>query len=124
MTTDNNNTQHTTPRAKSGWITDMRYGQSISLEFFKANAWLMILIVVAILALIGLRYKTRTKMAEIKKLNSELQMAQSAKLNEKAKYMSIIRESEMTRMVQERRLNLQFQDQPPYLITVPGHEKR
>ncbi len=113
-----NNNKNNKKQEKNGWFNELRYGRSLSLDFFKANAWLMILFVAAILALIGLRYKTRTKMGEIQKLTAELQMAQSAKLNEKAKYMSMIRESEMTKMLREKNLNLQFQDQPPFLIDV------
>lgn len=101
---------------KGGVWSDLRSGQTLSVEFFKNNAWLMILLLVLVLALIGLRYKTKTKMAEIKKLNTELQLVESEKLKEKAEYMSLIRETEMRRMVAERGLNLEFQEQPPYEI--------
>ena len=100
------------------WIADIRYGRSISLEFFKRNAWLLMVFVVAILALIGLRYKTKTKMEEIKRLSIELQRAESSKLQEKAAYMSLIRETEMKRMVEERHLGLIFQELPPYELEV------
>lgn len=98
------------------WVSEFRYGRSISVEFFKNNAWLLVIIVVSIIALIGLRYKTKTKMSEIKKLNTELARAESEKLQEKAAYMSLIRETEMRRMVQEKGLPLEFQEQPPYEI--------
>ena len=101
-------------RNSSGWMNDVRYGRALSVDFFKNNAWLMVLIVVFLLALMGLRYKTKTKMAEIKKLNVELQRAESHKLQEKARYMSLIRETEMIKMVREKKLNLEFQEQPPY----------
>lgn len=96
------------------WIADMRYGRSLSIDFFKRNAWLLMVFVVAILSLMGLRYKTKTKMEEINKLTAELQMAESSKLQEKAAYMSLIRETEMKRLVQEKGLGLQFQEFPPY----------
>ncbi len=92
-------------KQKRGWMSELRYGRSLSIDFFKANAWLMLLFVVAILALIGLRYKTKTKMAEIKQLTVELQRAESHKLQEKSLYMSLIRESEMVKMVREKNLN-------------------
>ncbi|MDE7180682.1 MAG: hypothetical protein K2N88_05740 [Muribaculaceae bacterium] len=106
------------PAEKKGYsfLNELRYGRSISVEFFKNNAWLLIIIVVAVIALIGLRYKTKTKMAEIKKLNTELTRAESLKLQEKSAYMSLIRETEMRRMVRERGLPLEFQEQPPYEI--------
>lgn len=106
----------TSTRKKSGysWVNEFRYGRSISVEFFKSNAWLLLIIVVAVIGLIGLRYKTKTKMSEIKRLNIELARAESNKLQEKAAYMSLIRETEMRRMVREKGLPLEFQEQPPY----------
>lgn len=101
---------------KSSWVNEMRQGRTISVEFFKNNAWLLIIILVSVIALIGLRYKTKTKMEEIKKLTTELSKAESNKLQEKSKYMSLIRETEMRRMVREKGLPLEFQEQPPYEI--------
>ncbi|MDE6795426.1 MAG: hypothetical protein K2J63_09020 [Muribaculaceae bacterium] len=104
------------PKAPSApsWISDVRYGRSLSVEFFKKNAWLLMIFVVTMLALMGLRYKTKTKMEEIKKLAAELQIAESSKLQEKAAYMSLIRETEMRRLVEENGLGLEFQEQPPF----------
>ena len=101
-------------------MNDMRYGRSLSLEFFRHNAWLLMIFVVAIIALMGLRYKTKTKMEEIKQLNVELQRAQSSKLQEKAAYMSLIREAEMKKLVEEKGLGLQFQELPPYELIIDG----
>ena len=67
----NNNQKRPTP----AWVADVRYGRSLSVEFFKRNAWLLMVFVVAILSLMGLRYKTKTKMEEIKRLTVELQRA-------------------------------------------------
>ena len=99
-------------------MNDMRYGRSLSLEFFRHNAWLLMLFVVAIIALMGLRYKTKTKMEEIKQLSVELQRAQSSKLQEKAAYMSLIREVEMKKLVDKQGLGLHFQEYPPYELTI------
>lgn len=100
-----------------GWVAELRYGQSISIEFFRANAWLIMVIVVVVIALMGLRYKTRTRMEEIKKLTSELQLAESTMLDEKSKYMTLVRETEMKKMVHDRGLHLEFQEQPPYILS-------
>lgn len=96
------------------WMEDVRFGRSVSLDFFRRNAWLLMVFIVAVLSLMGLRYKTKTKMEEIKKLNIELQRAESSKLQEKAAYMSLIRETEMRKLVDEKGLGLQFQELPPY----------
>ncbi|MGN0237514.1 MAG: FtsL-like putative cell division protein [Lepagella sp.] len=98
------------------WMNEMRYGRTISIEFFKSNAWLLVIIIAIVISLMGLRYKTKTKMVEIKNLTKELEIAESDKLHEKAAYMSLIRETEMKRMVREKGLPLEFQEQPPYQL--------
>lgn len=100
------------------WVDELRYGQSISINFFKANAWLIVVSVVVILALMGLRYKSKTRMEEIKSLTVELQRSESRMLDEKQKYMTLIRETEMRKMVHERGLALEFQEQPPYTLSL------
>lgn len=101
---------------KSTWLSDMRYGRSLSLEFFRHNAWLIVAMLVAVISLIGLRYKTKTKMLEIQRLTKDLKRAESAKLQEKAQYMSLIRETEMKRLSAEKGLGLTFQEQPPFEV--------
>lgn len=98
-------------------MSDTRYGRWFSIGFFKKNAWMLLLILVAVLSLIGLRYKTKTKMVQIKQLRTELERAQSDMLQQKAEYMSLIRETEMRRLVNEKGLGLAFQEQPPFEIT-------
>lgn len=107
-----------TAGASAAWLNDLRYGRTVSLRFFKRNAWLLVSLLVAVVALMGLRYKTKTKMNEIRQLQRELVRAESSKLQEKAAYMSLIRESEMQRMADERGLGLSFQEQPPYRLSV------
>lgn len=97
-------------------INDIRGGKTVSLQTLRTNAWIIVVAIISVIALMGLRYETKTKMEQIKKLNIELQRAESSKLQEKAMYMSLIRETEMKRMVEEKGLPLEFQDQPPYEI--------
>lgn len=102
----------------SGWWSDARYGKSVSINFFKNNAWLLIVFIAIVLSLMGVRYKTKTKMEEIKRLEKELVQSESDKLREKSAYMSLIRETEMMRLVRKNHLGLIFQEQPPYEITL------
>lgn len=115
---ENNKRKNKAARQAPSWVSDVRYGQSLSVEFFKKNAWLLLCVVVALISLMGLRYKTKTKMEEIKRLTNELQLAESSKLQEKAAYMSLIREVEMKRLVDEKGLGLDFQEQPPYELVI------
>lgn len=97
-----------------GVFDDIRGGKTISMSTLRDNAWIIVVVIVCILSLMGLRYETKTKMEKIKRLNAELIRAESSKLQEKAEYMSLIRETEMKRMVEEKGLNLTFQEQPPF----------
>lgn len=99
---------------------DLREGRAVSLEFFKKNAWMIIAIITALIAVMGLRYRTKTRMSEIKTLNRELQRAESEKLHEKAWYMTLIRETELTRLTTEKRLGLRYQEEPPVVIECEG----
>lgn len=102
--------------AASDFLSDVRYGQALSYTFFKKNAWLLLIFISVVLALMGVRYKTKTKMEEIKRLEKELVRSESDMLREKAAYMSLIREAEMMRLVRKNNLGLIFQEQPPYLV--------
>lgn len=108
--------------ATAEFFSDFRYGKTVSVNFFKANAWLLLIFIVIVIALMGMRYKTKTKMEQIKKLEKELVQSESDKLREKAAYMSLIRETEMLRLVKQNRLNLIFQEQPPYEINLTDSE--
>lgn len=99
---------------------DLRSGRAVSLDFFKRNAWLLVVIMTAIIGVMGLRYRTKTRMAEIKTLNKELQRAESAKLQEKATYMTLIRETQLTRLTEEKHLGLTYQEEPPVTVVCEG----
>jgi len=112
MITDRNGANDT--KRQKTWVKDLRYGQTVSLTFFRQHAWSILLIIVSVVALMGLRYKTKTKMEQINRLQAECERSESAKLQEKAAYMTLIRETEMKRLVNENGLDLTFQEQPPY----------
>lgn len=103
-------------KKKSSFVSDFYYGRTLSAEFFRSNAWFLIIFVAVVLALMGLRYDTKTKMKEIKRLTTELERAQSSKLQEKAAYMSLIRETEMKKLIEEKHLGLEYQEAPPYIL--------
>lgn len=99
---------------------ELRSGRAVSLEFFKRNAWLIIAIITSLIGVMGLRYRTKTRMAEIKQLNKELQRAESDKLHEKASYMTLIRETELTKLTTEKHLGLKYQEEPPVVLECEG----
>lgn len=95
---------------------EIRSGQAVSIEFFKRNAWLIIVILTALISVMGLRYRTKARMTEIKQLNRELERAESFKLQEKARYMTLIRETELTKLTSQKHLGLQYQEELPVVI--------
>lgn len=97
-----------------GWLRNMRGGRSVSLDFFRRNGWALAILLIVILSLMGLRYKTKTRMVQIKRLNKELKEAESEKLREKQEYMTLIRQTRMNELVRENHLGLIHQEQPPY----------
>lgn len=119
MAKDNNNNKRfkdTLKKSVKKNAEDLRMGRAVSLDFFKHNAWLLIAIMTAIIGVMGLRYRTKTRMSEIKTLNIQLQRAESRMLQEKATYMTLIRETELTRLTSEKHLGLTFQEEPPVTV--------
>lgn len=106
--------KHTTP--KSG-LKVVVQGRLLTLTFFKRNAWLILIVVGLVLALIGQRYSNHTKMQEIKELTKELDRATSEQLHQKSLYMSLVRENEMLKLLNERHIGLGYQEQPPYSLS-------
>lgn len=99
-----------------GIIRTLREGRPLSIELFRRHGWFILIALVIVIALIGQRYSNQTKMEEIKKLNKELALKQSIQINEKAKYMTLIRENRMRQLLRDRHLDLEFPEQPPYVI--------
>ena len=98
-------------QAGYSWVKEFRYGRSISVEFFRQNVWLMLVILVSVIALIGLRYKTKTRMAEIRKLNTELERAESNKLQDiTAEDTLVHRDKDLSALPQELLLEGEEED--------------
>lgn len=113
-------TKETIRRELKARYQNLRGGRGVSIEFFRRHGWLLSILLVVVLSLMGLRYKTQTRMVEIKRLNQQLERAQSEKLFEKKQYMTLIRQTRMNELVRANRLNLIHQEQPPYEIDGDG----
>lgn len=114
---NNKNNRNNTRTAKPRVVRTFREGRILSVEMFKRHAWFILIVVVSIIALMGQRYTNQTKMLKIKQLDKELTLEQSIHINEKANYMSLIRENEMRKLLREKHLDLDYQEQPPYKIS-------
>ena len=97
-------------------ITDIRKGRGVSSDFFRRNGWLIIFFTVVILVLTGMRYRTKVYMRQIKNLRTELKQAENERIEEKALYMSLIRETDMVELARKYDLGLGFPVKPPYVL--------
>lgn len=120
MANTNKNTRRTRSKAdkkpSTHIIRIVKDGRPLSLDFFRNHAWLILISVVVVLALIGQRYSNQSKMVQIKRLEKELAKSKSNQVARKAEYMSLIRENEMRRLLRTHNLDLDYQEQPPFTI--------
>ncbi len=104
----------TTSGRKAG--KDIIQGRFFSLDFFKRNAVYIIALVIMALTYIANKFVCQSSMQEVITLKTELANAQTDLVNASAKYNSMIRESEMTKLMQEKRLGLAAPTEPPYSL--------
>jgi hypothetical protein len=96
---------------------DIIQGRFFSLDFFKRNAVYIIALVIMALAYIANKFVCQSSMEEVMSLKTELANAQTDLVNSSAQYNSMIRESEMTKLMREKRLGLTAPNDPPYVIS-------
>jgi hypothetical protein len=106
-----NNAQARGKKASKGLIQ----GRIFSLEFFKRN-WVYVVFVMAMaLAYIGNKFACQSSIQELLTLQkTDLVNAQTDLVSSSAKYNSMIRESEMVKLINERHLGLTPPLDPPY----------
>ena len=92
---------------------DIFQGRFFSLDFFKRNAVYIIALVIMALAYIANKFVCQSSMEEVIRLKTELANAQTDLVNASAKYNSMIRESEMTKLMREKHLGLEAPNDPP-----------
>lgn len=97
--------------------TVMRHGTPLSIELFKRHGWFILIAMVVVVALTGQRYANANKVRKVQRLKKELALQQSVAINEKAAYMSLIRENVMRDFLHARHLDLDYQEQPPYSLS-------
>lgn len=103
-------------------LRQIMYGQVVSGDFFARNWIVIVLIMFLILIYIAGKYTCMTKMEEVRRLTSELEVVKAERVRVQSEYMSNIRESSMQVMVDSLHLGLKVQDIPPYIIK-PSEEK-
>lgn len=95
---------------------DIFQGRFLSLDFFKRNAVYIIALVIMALAYIANKFVCQSSMEEVIQLKTELANAQTDLVDASARYNSMIRESEMTKLMQEKHIGLTAPQEPPYRL--------
>lgn len=95
---------------------DIIQGRFFSLDFFKRNAVYIVALVVMALAYIANKFVCQSSMQEVISLRTDLANAQTDLVNSSAKYSSMIRESEMTKLMREKHIDLSAPQEPPYQL--------
>ena len=91
-------------------------GRIFSLEFFKRN-WIYVVFVVAMaLAYIGNKFACQSSIQELMSLKTDLANAQTDLVKASADYNSMIRESEMVKLMRNRNLGLTAPEDPPHVL--------
>lgn len=93
---------------------DIIQGRFLSLDFFKRYAVYIIALVIMALMYIANKFVCQSSMQEVMTLKIELANAQTDLVNASAKYNSMIRESEMTRLMHEKHIGLTAPKEPPF----------
>ncbi len=91
-------------------------GRFFSLDFFKRNAIYIIALVLMALAYIANKFVCQSNMQEVITLKTDLENAQTDLVDASARYNSMIRETEMTKLMSQKNINLTAPQEPPYQI--------
>ncbi|ROT04370.1 hypothetical protein EEL49_11565 [Muribaculaceae bacterium Isolate-104 (HZI)] len=101
---------------KPSFIKRIRQGEVLSSDFFARN-WLTVFAgVVVVMLYITNKYTCQTKMEEIRRLETELEIVKTERLRVRSAYMSNTRESSMQHLIDSLGLNLRVQDRPPFKL--------
>ena len=95
---------------------DIIQGRFFSLDFFKRNAVYIVALVVMALAYIANKFVCQSSMQEVISLRTELANAQTDLVNSSATYNSMIRESEMTKLMRQKNIDLSAPLEPPFVL--------
>lgn len=102
---------------KKGFWSSIIQGRILSVGVFKKYWAAVALCIIMVLAHNASKYKCQTQIAEIEKLKNDLSNAQTANVEASSRYNTLIRESNLTKLVDTMRLNLKMTERPPYSVT-------
>ena len=98
-------------------VDTSRLVEGISSGFILKHLPTVILVVIASLSYISVRFDCMTAMQQTANIRVQLEVARADVQRERAKYMSATCESNMQQMVDSLHLNLHIQERPPFKIS-------
>ncbi|MBO4978268.1 MAG: hypothetical protein J6C67_06085 [Muribaculaceae bacterium] len=99
-----------------GHARTVAQGGAVDSRFFKKHFFATSFIVITCVALIAARFDNATTAATIRSLRKQIEIADSHKLQEQSRYMTLTRESAMTHLVDSLGLGLTVPETHPYLL--------
>ncbi len=97
-------------------------GRVLSMDFF-AKHWMKVFMVLLMFFIyISDRYKCLTLMEDVNSLQQNLEILETERIRVKSSYMSKIRETSISKMVDDMNLNLSVQECPPFKIVYSYEE--
>lgn len=97
-------------------VDETTHGTWLSARFFKKYLFQTVFVVALLMMYISNRYDCKTGMEEITRLSNSLDIAKTRMQEERAAYMSSIRESAMQQTVTDLGLGLEVRERPPYKL--------
>lgn len=92
-------------------------GRVVSTNIFARYSITIIAFLFFMMVYISNKYECQTKMETIQKLEQQLEIVKTESVRERSRYMSRIRESAMTAMIDTLHLGLEVQERPPFSIS-------
>lgn len=103
-------------RKKPGLIKRAAFGQVVSVNFFLRH-WLIVVSVMGLVIFyMAGNYMVRESNDEIDRLEKRLQIVKTERIRVRENYMSRIKESSMTEMIDSLHLDLRVQNEKPYTL--------
>lgn len=102
--------------ALGGSARTVAQGGAVDSRFFKKHFFATAFIVITCVAMIAARFENATTAAAIRSVRKQIEIADSHKLQEQSRYMTLTRESAMTHLVDSLGLGLSVPETHPYLI--------
>ncbi len=98
-------------------LLDLIRGKKISVDFFIKHKGMVIVITLMPVMYMAAKYDYLLEIDRMRDLEKDLQVVKTERLRVQNLYMSKIRESEITHMVDSLKLGLTIQKNPPFKVT-------